>query len=113
MRTNWTGLLMLAVTVVMSGCGPQAETVQEVKVSPRDAVKKALEGIAESGQGGSEIGAMMSDLDKLAAEDAALAESLKADANALMGTMDSAQIKAKAKEMLKKLEGGGGAPAPE
>lgn len=114
MRTNWTGLLMLAATVVMFGCGPQAESVQEVKVSPRDAVKQALEGIAESGQGGSEIGAMMGELDKLAAEDAALAETLKADAEAMMmGGMSSDQIKAKAKEMLGKLEGGGGAPAPE
>ena len=113
MRTNWTGLLMLAVTVVMFGCGPKAETVEEVKLSPRETIKQALEGIAESGQGGSEIGAIMAKLDLLAEEDAALAESLKADANALMGSMDSAQIKAKAKEMLEKLEGGGGAPAPE
>ena len=86
--------------------------MQEVKVSPREAVKKALEGIVESGQGGSEIGAIMEDLKALSEEDAALAESLSADAQAMMG-MGGDQVKAKAQEMLDKLGGGGGEPAPE
>jgi hypothetical protein len=112
MRKNWMGLLVLLATVVMIGCGPKSETVTAPEVAPRDAVRQALEGLAESGQGGSEIGAIMADLDKLAAEDPALAESLKADANAMM-TMSGEQVQAKAKEMLKKLEGGGSSEGPE
>ena len=91
---------------------PGGESVSAPEVAPRDAVRQVLEGIVESGQGGSEIGAVMTELDKLAAEDAALAEELKADAESMMTTMESGKIKAKAKEMLDKL-GGGAAPSSE
>ncbi len=110
MRTNWVGFVVLSVVLVLIGCGgPKSESVDAPKVSARDAIQKALEGIAASGQGGSEIGAMMGEIDKLAAEDAALAKDLKAGAQQLMSMSDSAKVKAKANEMLKKLGGGGGA----
>ncbi len=114
MRTNSIGLLILLVTVAMVGCGPQAEKVDAPEITPSQAIKTALEGIAESGQGGSEIGTLLGEIDKLAAEDAALADSLRPDAEAMMnGSLNSDQLKAKAQEMIGKLGGGGGAPAPE
>ena len=115
MRTKWMGfLILLAAVVMIAGCGgPEAQSVKPTEVTPRDAVRQTLEGIAESGQGGSQIGTLLSDIDKLAAEDSALAADLKADAEPMMmGAMSSDAIKAKAQEMLGKL-GGGGESAPE
>lgn len=102
---------LLLTAVMISGCGGGggSESVVPPDVSPRDAVKATLEQIAESGQGGSEIGAMMQDLEKLKETDAATADALIQDANALMSTTGGKEaITAKAKEMLAKLESGSG-----
>jgi hypothetical protein len=108
---SWFRFLVLPVAVVIVGCRPGAESVTPPEVTPVDAVKKALEQVVESGRGGSEIGAMMNDLEAMKATDPQTAEALIEDAKALMSMSDSAAIKAKAKEMLGKL--GSGAPAGE
>ena len=109
---SWFRFLVLPVGVVIVGCRPGAGSVTPPpEVSPAEAVRKALEQVAESGRGGSEIGAMMNDLEAMKATDPQTAEALIEDAKALMSISDSAAIKAKAKEMLGKL--GSGAPAGE
>jgi hypothetical protein len=104
----WIRVITLLGIVAVLGCGSKGQKVTPPTVSPKDAVKKALEDIAQSGQGGSAVGAIMSDLEKLKATEQAVAEELIKDANVLMSTNGEDQIKAKAQEMLKKLEGAKG-----
>lgn len=106
---SWLRLMLVfAVAAVLAGCGPRAQSVKPPEVSAKEAVTKALEGIAQSGQGGSEIGTIMQDLDRMKATDPQLAEALIEDANQMMSMSNPAQIKAKAQEMLGKLGAGGG-----
>jgi len=98
-------LVLLAVVAVVVGCGPSAESVTPPpERSPAETVKAVLEQAAETGQGGSALGEMMDALEKMKATDAEKAGALEEDANALMSMSDPAEIKAKAKEMLGKLE---------
>ena len=103
----WKYLMMLVVVCAI-GCGGGSDVeVQNVtpppEKTPVDAVRTTLETIAESGNGGSEVGAMMGSLEEMKATDPAKAEELLADANELMGMSSPAKIKAKAKEMIEKL----------
>jgi hypothetical protein len=106
---RFLGPVLLAAVV---GCGGSIDTesVTPPEVSPRDAIKTALNQMLESGAPGSEIGAVMTSINDLKQTDPALADTLKADADELMGMMSRNNVdamKAKAQEMLKKLEGGG------
>jgi cellobiose-specific phosphotransferase system component IIA len=105
-------LLPLAVAL-LAGCSSRAPelrgTAQER--APEETVRSVLEGLAESGQSGSEIGQMMQALEKMKATDPAKAEALIEDANQIMKLSGPEAVKAKAKEMLAKLDGGA-APGP-
>ncbi len=101
-------MLVLAAVAVLVGCGPRAESVKAPEVSAKEAVTKALQNIAQTGQGGSEIGAIMQDLERMKATDPQLAETLIQDANQMMSLGNPAEVKAKAQEMLGKLGAGGG-----
>lgn len=108
---NLLKFLVLLVAVAVVGCGPSAQLTGSVEEkAPADVVKETLEQIAESGQAGSEIGPMMTALGEMEATDAALAQTLRTDGNALMGMGNPDAVKAKAKEMLAKL---GGQAEPE
>ncbi len=110
---NLLRFLVLLGAVAVVGCGPSAQlsgTAEEK--APSDIVKETLEQIAESGQSGSEVGAMMVALEEMRATDAATADALIEDGNALMATSDPEAVKAKAKEMLAKL-GGQAEPAAD
>lgn len=98
-------LVLLAAVAVVVGCGPGVESVSPPpERSPEQIVKSALEHAAETGQAGSELGEMMAALGEMQATDAEKASALQEDAQALMSMSDPAAIKAKAKEMLGKLE---------
>lgn len=102
---SWIRAALLCGVAALVGCGKGGEAVKAPDTTAKENIKRSLEGIAERGQGGSEIGAVMNELQKLKSVDAALAEELIQDAQAFMSTaLSSEQIKAKAKEMLGKLE---------
>ena len=105
---SWIRVAILCGVAAIVGCSDAGEQVKPPDTTAKDAVKKALEGVAKSGQGGSELGAMMNDLQKLKETDQAVAEELISDVTALMSEGNPDQIKAKAQEMLKKLEGAKG-----
>jgi hypothetical protein len=108
---SWIRLVILMAVVALVGCDT-GKKVTPPSTSAKDSVKKALEGLVKSGRGGSEIGAIQQELKKLQETDKALADELAKDASGLMSTKNSSDdIKAKAQEMLKKLEGGGGGGA--
>ena len=102
--------LMAAVLLAgVLGCGSsiREESVTPPSITPKQAIKSALEPVAQSGQVGSEIGAVMQQIEALKATDAATATALENDARALMSMGSGDAAKAKAKEMLGKLGGGG------
>jgi hypothetical protein len=112
---NWIRVLTLVGIVAVVGClGSKAERVNAPTVTPREAVKQALEGIAKTGQGGSAIGAVQNKLKELKETEPALAEELSKEANTLMDTrLTQEEIQTKAKAMLQKLEGGTTPEAPK
>ena len=91
------------------GCGGsiREESVTPPSITPKEAIKSALEPVAQTGQVGSEIGAVMQQVEALKATDAATAEALEQDVRSLMSMGPGEEAKAKAKEILSKLEGGG------
>jgi hypothetical protein len=108
--SRFLGLVLLAA-VVGCGGGVSSESVTPPDVSPQDQIKTALNQMLESGAPGSEIGAIMTSIEELKGTDPDLAATLQADADELMGMMSMNNVgamKAKAQEMLDKLEGGGG-----
>jgi len=104
-------MLVPVLLLALVGCGG---SIKEEKVTPptvtsKEAIQKALTPIAESGQVGSEIGAVMQDVQALKASDAALAETLQKGLNELMSMSGNPEgAKKKARELLVKLNGGGG-----
>lgn len=98
-------MLLLAVCTCLGCTASQSESVQEIKRTPKEEVKAILEQVAEKGAQGSELGALMEKLGPLRETEAALADSLEKQGMALMGGASQDQVKAKAKEMLKELEG--------
>lgn len=106
---SWIRLVILFAMVALIGCD-KGTKVTPPTTTAKESVKKALEGLVKSGQGGSEIGAIQQHLKKLQDTDKALADELAKDAADLMSTKNSSDdIKTKAQAMIKKLEGGGGA----
>ena len=72
-------------------------------------MRSALQNIAETGSGGSEVGAIMNELSKLEESDPELAKELKTDAAEFMSTRNTPdQLKKRAKDMIKKLDGSTG-----
>jgi hypothetical protein len=102
----WIRVITLLGIVAVLGCGSKDERVTPPTVSAKESVKKALEGLVASGKGGSEIMTIQTEIRKLKETDPALAEELIRDSNGLMSTtLGRDDIKVKAQEMLKKLEG--------
>jgi hypothetical protein len=105
---NWLKVLvMFAVLAAIHGCSDKSEAVVEKKYTPTESIRMALENVAKTGQSGSELGAMMGDIDKLKETNPQLGESLSADGMKMMSTSDPAQLKAMANDMLKKLDAAG------
>jgi hypothetical protein len=102
-------LLAAVLLAGVVGCGGsvRTESVTPPSVTPKEAIKSTLDQVAQSGQVGSEIGAMMQQIEALKSTDAATAAALEADARSLMSMGPGEPAKAKAKQMLSKLEGGG------
>lgn len=101
------GLMALLVGVLGCGSGIREKAVTPPSVTPKEAIKSALNQVVQSGQVGSEIGAVMQQLEALKATDAATATALENDARSLMSMGSGEAAKTKAKQMLSKLEGGG------
>ena len=111
MSMFWLRMLVLASFVGLIGCGGGLETknVKPPDVTVKEKIINMLEGIAETGQGGSEVGGVMQELEKLKETDPALAEELMQDADSMMSTrISSSQLKSKAQDMIDKLEQGSG-----
>lgn len=89
--------------VALLGCGPQETTQRVEEPSGQDQVKSALENVAESGQIDSGLMIVRDELEAMKATDAAKAEELLSDLDALQALTDPAQAKAKAQEMIDKL----------
>lgn len=101
-------LLLLVVALgLAAGCGgstgPAPQKVQPVQVEPTEAIRSALQSIAQSGQVGSEGLTIQENIEKLRSTDAAKADVLAKDYQELQATTDPAKVKAKAAEMLGKL----------
>jgi len=102
----WASVLLvfaLAVIGCSGGTGPGPQKVQPVQVQPADAIRSALESVAQTGQLGSEGLTIQENIEKLRASDPAKAEELAKDYEALQGMSDPAKVRAKAQEMLGKL----------
>ena len=103
MSMSWLRTFVLVGFAAFIGCGDVSQDVTPPDTTAKERVKAALENVVESGQGGSEIGAIMEELKGLKESDPALAEELTQDAQSFMSTsLSSDQIKQKAKDMLKK-----------
>jgi len=96
-------LALLAAAVSVSGCEPASTPVEAPSGGVAQLIKQNLQNPAETGQTGSEMMQIEQDLEKLAAEDPAKAETAKKDFAALKAAKSPDQIKAKAKEMMGKL----------
>ena len=97
---------------LIAGCS-EGEKGNEADPVGREYAIKALEGIIESGQGGSEIGLVVEELQKLKETEPELAEKLIEESNNLMSAENSDQLKERAQAMLDQLTGGGGATEGE
>jgi hypothetical protein len=102
-------LVLMALLLGTLGCGGEVreEAVTPPSVTPKEAIKSALDQVVQTGQVGSEIGEVMQQIEALKATDAATATALENDARALMSMGSGEAAKTKAKEMLGKLGGGG------
>jgi hypothetical protein len=105
-------MLVLLLLVGFFGCGSpiQEERVTPPSVTPQEAIRAALNQVVETGQAGSAIGGMMQHIEALKASDPATAAVLEEGANQLM-SMDAGNpeaAKAKARELLTRLDSGGG-----
>lgn len=105
MLRSMIAMALSAVVLLAVGCsgGPKSERITPKTVPPAEAAKAALKEIAESGQVGSGADMIRENFEKLKATDAAKAEALLKDCEALMKLQDPQAAKAKAKEMMDKL----------
>ena len=96
------GLLSVAC-LLASGCGTGSEAVAPPSGGIKSLIKANLENPMKTGQIGSESMAIGMDIDKLEAEDSALAAELKKDLADLQKASSPSAVKAKAKAMSDKL----------
>ena len=102
-------IVVLLSLVALLGCQPESVSVDQPDALPAaENAKAMLEGVAETGELGSGAMELRESLEEIKQTDAAKADPLLADLDALESLADPAAIKAKAKEMLDKL---GGEPA--
>ena len=100
----WLKCLVLLSAVSVLGCGTDAQEVTPPEVTAKESVIKGLEGLIETGQGGSEIGLMMQEVDKLHSLDPELAKELANELQNMMSSPSPEGIKSKAAELLEKVK---------
>ncbi len=106
---SWLRMTVLAFVAVSVGCGGLTETeVEAPEVTAKESVRAALEYIAESGAGGSELGAALENIAELRKTDPEIADEIEKELTALMEGASSDQIQKKAKELIEKLDGKSG-----
>ncbi len=111
---NLPRFLILILVTALVGCGGgrrNSDSTPQSEVTPRDAIKKSLNRMLESGAPGSEIGGVLEGIEALRESEPAVASTLKEDADELVRLMsleDRAGMQAKIDEMLLQLEGTGG-----
>lgn len=107
---KWITAALLGLTVFTAGCGgstpPPSTTspVEEKIVGAKEDVKKMLQGIAESGSGGSGLMGVKESIEKaIRPSDAKLADDLMKDFDQLSQTQDPQKVKEIATRMAGKL----------
>lgn len=95
-------ILALLFAAATFGCGGEGATSVEVE-APNAQIQAALADVAESGQIDSGIMLVREQLEMMRETEAAKADDLLKDLDALEGMSSPGSIKAKAKEMLSKL----------
>lgn len=100
----WLKCLVLLSAAPVLGCGSDAQSVTPPEVTAKRAVIQALEQIVESGQGGSEMGAALQEVDKLHSLDPDLAKEITDELTKMMGGSSQVDVKAKAQELLDKVK---------
>lgn len=95
--------LVCVVVLTALGCGRQETSVPVAVKPPAEQARAMLEQFARSGETDSSIVSLRELLDAIAAKDPAKA-GLVADCDALMALRGKDQIKAKAEEMIGKLQ---------
>src|SRR5262245_37523700 len=96
-------LLVCILVVGGASCGPKSIDVAPPDIGPAEAIKKDLQSVASSGSLGSEMRSIEQNLEKMKSTDAAKADALRKDLEALYKTTGADQIKSKANAMIKKL----------
>ena len=102
---KFCAIVVVTMSLAVTGCGsgPVDEKIT-VQTSAIEAhVRKTLEGFEKSGQLGSGITGLESDINGIQLTDSAKAETLTKLFRELQGLTKPADIKAKAKEMISKL----------
>lgn len=97
-------VLAAVIGVATIGCGGVKETKVSIETTAIEAnVKKTLEEYAKTGQTGSSLTALESDINGIKATDSAKGNALMEDYNELLQADSPDKVKAKAQEMLGKL----------
>ena len=98
-------IVVLTMSLTVSGCGsgPVDEKIAVPSASIEASARKTLEGFEKSGQLGSGMTGLESDINGIKLTDSAKAEALTKLYRELQGLTKPAEIKAKAKEMISKL----------
>ena len=101
-------LPLLVLVAMFLGCQSDTESVAPPpEVSPEQAVRSTLERVAETGEGGSELGAIMGDIAKIKETDAEKGEALEKGVTEMMSAGKPEVVKEKAKALLETLGPGG------
>ncbi|MCY2978202.1 MAG: hypothetical protein NTU79_06000 [Planctomycetota bacterium] len=99
-------LVLVTMSLAVSGCGggPVDEKIALPPSAIEESLRKTLEGFEKSGELGSGISGIEGSIDGIKSSDPAKAETLTKLLNELQGLKKPADIKAKAKEMISKLQ---------
>jgi|GEM_PF-2007871 len=102
---KFCAIVVVTMSLAVSGCGsgPVDEKITVQSSAIEASVRKTLEGFEKSGQLGSGMTALESDINGIKLSDSAKAETLTKMYRELQGLTKPADIKAKAKEMISKL----------
>ncbi len=96
-------MLVLSVAMIGGCAGPEDTKVEVQSSTIVDSLKKSLEGMAKTGNTGSALTSLESDINGIKTTDKAKGEALHADFRRLQVASKPDEIKAIAKEMLGKL----------
>ncbi len=109
-RSASLGSAALVSLVLLTGCGgspaagPSQSSDAAHAVSGKAQLKERLESMVQTGSGGSAVSGMRQGVQELKKTDAALADSLMKDLDALEKLQDQGAIKAAARKMADKLK---------